>query len=141
MTENFLCLNDGKSEFLIIGTKQQRDKLSLESINIGQCEVSHTSIACNLGVIFYEDFCLDSHVKNMCKSVHYHLCSIGKIRKYLTIEASEQLIHGLITSRLDMCNSVLYELPSSLIEKLQQIQNNAARIIVKCRKYDRITPV
>ena len=56
MTENFLCLNDGKSEFLIIGTKQQRDKLSLESINIGQCEVSHTSIVRCLGVIFDEDF-------------------------------------------------------------------------------------
>ena len=78
----------------------------------------------------------------MCKSIHYHLRSIGKIRKYLTIEASEQLIHGLIISRrLDMCNSVFYGLPSSLIEELQRIQNNAARVIVKCRKYDRITPV
>jgi hypothetical protein len=141
MLDNFLCLNDEKSEFLVIGTKQQREKLNIASIKFGKCEVVTASKARNLGVIFDEAFNLDSHVKQLCKSTNYYLRSVGKIRKFLTDNATEQVIHGLITSRLDMCNSVLHGLPSCALEKLQRIQNNAARVLVKCKKYDRITPV
>ena len=33
--------------------------------------------------------------------------------------ATAQLIHALITTRLDFCNSILYNLPNNKIERLQ----------------------
>ena len=42
---------------------------------------------------------------------------------------------------LDYCNSVLYGCPEFQLNKLQSVQNAAARL-VKCRKkYDHITPI
>ena len=43
--------------------------------------------------------------------------------------ATAQLIHALITSRLDFCNNILYNLPNKQIERLQRIQNQAARML------------
>ena len=59
----------------------------------------------------------------------------------LTKEATETLVHAFISSQLDYCNSLLYGLPASTLNKLQLIQNHAARVVTGAQKYDRITPV
>ena len=52
------------------------------------------------------------------------------IRKFLTAEAAETLIHSIITSKLDNCNSLLFGTTSSNLSKLQQIQNFALRTVL-----------
>ena len=59
----------------------------------------------------------------------FHLRNIGKIRLLLSYDACYHLIHALISIRLDYCNSLLYNLPKSSIERLQKILNQAARIL------------
>ena len=44
----------------------------------------------------------------MCKSTYFHLRNIGGIRNILCNDACAQLIHSLVTVRLDYCNSILY---------------------------------
>ncbi|KAK0151121.1 hypothetical protein N1851_007758 [Merluccius polli] len=43
--------------------------------------------------------------------------------------------------RLDYCNSLLIGIPNKHLQKLQFIQNCAARTLMKTRKYDHITPI
>ena len=50
-------------------------------------------------------------------------------------------VHVFITSKLDHCNSLLYNVPKYVIKKLQSVQNTAARLIAGARKYDHITPI
>ena len=45
-------------------------------------------------------------------------------------------MHALINSKLDFCNSLLYGLPKYDINKLQSVQNAAARVIACLRKFD-----
>ena len=45
-------LNDDKTEFLIIGTRQQLSKVSIQNIKIGQPEVSPVASTRNLGTWF-----------------------------------------------------------------------------------------
>ena len=45
------------------------------------------------------------------------------------------------TSRLDFCNSILYNLPDKQIDILQRIQNQAARMLKRIPRRNHITPV
>ena len=63
------------------------------------------------------------------------------IRSSLTRESTESLVHAFISSRLDYGNAVLLGIGSGLIERLQLIQNAAARLVSGTRKFDHITPV
>ena len=78
---------------------------------------------------------------SVCRSTHFHLRNIGRIRHLLSQNATAQLIHALISIRLDYCNSILYNLPKNSILRLQRIQNQAARILTKTPRRDHITEV
>ena len=86
-------------------------------------------------------FELPEHVNNVCKSAHFALRNIGKISKYIDQHDCERLVHAFITSKLDSCNSILFGLPTTEIDKLQRVQNGAARLIVTAKKNVYITPV
>ena len=77
---------------------------------------------------------------NICKS-SYHLRNISRIRKYISFKTTETLVHAFITSKLDNCNSLLFGLPKNLLDKLQSVQNAAARLITLSHKHDHITPI
>ncbi len=59
----------------------------------------------------------------------------------LTVSDAEKLVHAFMTSRLDYCNALLAGCPASSINKLKIVQNAAARILTRSRKYDHITPI
>jgi len=47
----------------------------------------------------------------------------------------------MVSSRLDYCNSILYDTSSFNLNKLQRVQNALACIVMMTRKRDHITPV
>ncbi len=67
--------------------------------------------------------------------------NISKLRPMLSMSNAETLIHAFMTSRLDYCNALLGGCSSRLINKLQMVQNAAARVLTRTRKYDHISPV
>ena len=83
-------------------------------------------------------------MKSQLREVNWttlQLRNFSTIRRYITTEACETLIHALITSRLDYTNSLLYGLPKQQIKRLQVVQNMAARSVRRVQKYDHIPPV
>ena len=84
---------------------------------------------------------METHISNICKSCFCHLRSISRIRKSLSQSDTEKLVHALISSRLDSCNSLLAGLPSSRLKPLVRVQNAAARLVVRARKFDHVTPI
>ncbi len=59
----------------------------------------------------------------------------------LSMSNAEMLIHAFMTSRLDYCNALLCGCSARLINKLQMVQNAAARVLTRTRKYDLISLV
>ena len=59
----------------------------------------------------------------------------------LSQEVCERRVHVFTSSKLDSCNSILYGLPVTELNKLQRVQNAAARLISRTPKSHHITPV
>ena len=95
----------------------------------------------NLGIVFGLFISFDDYIGSVCRSTHFHLRNIGRIRHLLSQDATAQLIHALISIGLGYCNSVLYNLMKRGILMLQGIKNQAARIITKTSRRDHITEV
>ena len=81
------------------------------------------------------------HVANVCKSSYIQLRQISSIRQYLTTDATKTLVCAFILSRLDYCNSLLAGCPITCTNKLQRVQNAAARLICKAKKFDHVSPL
>ncbi|KAK2172007.1 hypothetical protein NP493_1002g00002 [Ridgeia piscesae] len=82
---------------------------------------------------------MEQHIKSKCKAAYAQLYNIGKVRKYLDHQSAEKLIHALVHSHIDYSNALLIGLPKYLIQKLQMVQNTAARVLCRIGKYDHIT--
>ena len=63
------------------------------------------------------------------------------IRKYLTVDAAKTIVCSLVLSRLDYCNSILSRSPKCLIQKLQRVQDTAARITLRMPRTEHTTPL
>ena len=69
MSTSKLKLNLDKIEFIIFGSKKQRDKLKACSpIDILGNSICPVDSVKNLGVWFDADFSLSEHIQNVCKS-------------------------------------------------------------------------
>ena len=79
------------------------------------------------------------HITTKHKTAMFNIQRIKHIRKYLTNEACETLVMGLVTSHLDYCNSLLYALPVIDLNKLQHVQNIASKLILQKSKYESST--
>jgi hypothetical protein len=139
MAENYLKLNDDKTEFIILGTQQNLSKTTTSQIKIGDCCIEPSNQVKNIGATFDSSMKMDKQVTNTCKAAWYQLHQVGKIRKYLTIDQTKNVIHAFVTSKLDQNNSLLAGIPDNLSSKLQRVQNAAAKIVYRMNKYDHVT--
>ena len=71
---------------------------------------------------------LETQVNSLCGNAFRHLHNIGRIRGYFNRATTERLICAFVTTRLDYCNSLVFGIPNTLVDKLQRVQNAAARV-------------
>jgi hypothetical protein len=135
MDAHFLKLNEHNTEILIIRRPSLCSSPSIISnITICDCDVTCSSTVRNLGVVFDTSFGLDDHAVNICKGAYFHLHSIWKVQKFLTTVSTRALVKAHVTSPLDYCNALFYGLPVSTRNKLQRVQNAAARVITRTKE-------
>ena len=138
MSQNFLQLNRDKTEIIIFGNKEPRQKIARHLNTLG---LQTTSQARNLGVLIDSDLNFDSHIKSITKSSFYHLKNIARVRGFMSRSDLETLIHAFISSRVDYCNALFTGLPKKSIKRLQLIQNAAARLLTRTKRSTHITPI
>ena len=140
MLINKLKMNNGKTDVAVFSSRY-RPKPSLHSVSVCDKTVECSPTVKNIGVLFDDSLSLVPHVTAACKSAFYHLRNIYKIRRFLTPETTESIVHAFVASRIDYCNSLLYGLPKCVLKKLQYVQNSAARLIYLSKKFDHVTPL
>ena len=140
MSENKLKLNTDKTELLILSSKFRAEPI-FPVLTVGSDIITPTPHARNIGVTFDKFLTMSIHINDICKSAFYHLRNIARVRRYLSIHTTEQLIHAFVTIKLDNANALLYGLPKDQIGKLQRVLNSAARLLTGSHRYNHITPI
>ena len=141
MAQNYLKLNDNKTDFIIFSSQHNRTKVRTSNITIGESHVSPAATVTNIGATLDSSLSMEQEVKAKCKSAWGNLYCLSKIKKYLSTEQLTTAVIAYVISKLDQNNSLLYGLPATLIDKLQRVQNAAARMICGARKYDHASPL
>ena len=139
MLQNRLKLNDDKTEFILLGTKYWLSKLQFDNITMGNTEIKSVDEGRNLGIIFDTELGMDTQIKNTCKRGYGNLRNLVSIRKALDEQSAKVAAHAFVTSHLDYGNSQYYGLYKYQIDKLQLLQNSAAKVVKRKRKFDHIT--
>ena len=83
LIEGRLLLNDDKTEFLVIGTRHQLNKLNPSVLHVGDHTIDNSVNVRNLGTIFDNSISMDTHIIQVCKTAFYHIHNIRRISKYL----------------------------------------------------------
>ena len=141
MDQNYLKLNEGKTEFIFFGSAQQRRKVTIPHLRVGDAHFPPVEKVRSLGLLFDANMTMKPQISNCIRSSVYQLRNIRRIREHLNPQATKQLVHAFITSRLDMYNSTLFGLSNSQISRMQRIQNSAARLVSRSRNSAHITPI
>ena len=117
---------------MAIGTRSKLRQviLQLAPVAISGCDIPFSQSVRNLGFYLDEKLSMDAHIKYLCRILFCQLRRIRKIHSFLSTDAANKLAVSLILSRLDYCNSLLAGIPDKL-NKLQRIQNHAARLVLR----------
>ena len=73
---------------------------------------------------------MEIHINKIVSHCYKILRDISRIRKYLKRSHLERLVHTVVSSRLDFCNSLFVGITKENKYKLQKVQNAAARLVL-----------
>ena len=142
MKNNKLKLNADKTEFLIIGTPMQRAQLDVFSpTHILSQSITPATSVLNLGVTFDENFSFKQHISKTCRCCFYHIRDLRRICQFISLSVAKTIATARVSSRLDYCNSILYNTANNDIAKLQRVQNCLARVVTRSPRFSRSVPL
>ena len=141
MNSNKLMLNTDKTEMMLVGTPASLRLVDSNSAHIEDTIIPFQKCVKYLGVKIDQVLSMQDQVSSICRACFLELRRIASLRPFISSTICAQLVIALITSRLDYCNSILDGLPSEQISRLQRVQNNAARLVLKKRRREHVTPL
>ena len=127
-----LSLSVTKTEFMVIGSHQQIRASGNEEINaeINGKSITRVHKVKSLGLID-EHLTWKDHVDEVVKKISKAIRARKRVRPFISVKTALQISHALIRPHFDYCSSVWDKCNTPLCDKLQKLQNRAARVITK----------
>lgn len=130
LTANKLTLNRSKTEFMLIGSSQRLNCLNEPIVlQIDGQEIKQVSSCKSLGVVIDATLSWSDHVHTLSKKVASGIGAIKRIRYCVPPTTLSLIYNSLVQSYFDYCSVVWGNCGQTLVEKLQKLQNRAARVL------------
>ena len=88
----------------------------------------------SLGLIIDDNLSWNSHITKISKTISAGINALKRMRPFIGITTAIKIYIGLIEPHFNYCSSVWDEISCKLNEKLQKLQNRAARVKFCTRK-------
>ena len=134
MVTNKLKMNTDKTEVMLCGTSAKLNSIDIDSVDVCDDTVSFSNNVKNLGVFMDQNFNLQTHISKTRQKCYYELRKIAHFRPYINENSTIQLVISLVMSKIDYCNCLFYRMTEENFQKLQLVQNHAARLVCKADK-------
>ena len=124
---------------VVIGLPQLTKKLPTVSLSLLDKTISPIPVAKDLGVFIDQGLTYNVHIIKTAAGCMNQLVHINRIKHLLDKKTLLLLINSFVFTKLFYCSSVWGNITKSNINKLQLVQNFAARIVLGLRKFDHIS--
>ena len=131
MTSHQLLLNETKTERIVFYAPNAKVPPGITGVDVCGCRITPQPTVRDIGIFLDSGMDMTMQVTRTCQAAYFQLHNIAKIRHCLTIAACKTIVHGLVTSKLDYGKAVLFGINGRLLQKLQRVQNSAARVITQ----------
>lgn len=92
----------------------------------------------NLGAYIDSCMSMDVQVQKVVSSCFYTIRQLARIKCFLTTEQLQLMSCSLILGVMDYCNILYYGMSAENMNKLQRVQNSAARLACKVTCRDKV---
>ena len=139
MSEYFLKLNATKTKIMIIAPPSIREQIIVNGTIInGKC-IRFVDCAKNLGVLFDNELSFNKQIDKVVSTSFSTIRQLSRIKYFLSTEELNTIVCSLIFSNTDYCNALYYGLNKEILNKLQRVQNCAARLVMKVNRFDHVS--
>ena len=127
---NKLTLNASKTEVMLIGSRQRLSTFHNPlSLIVDGAPISQVSSTKSLGVHIDQNLSWNVHVEKLCKKIASGVGALKRARSFVPYETLRSVYMSLVQPHFDYWDSVWGNCTKALANKLQKLQNRAARIL------------
>ena len=132
---NKLTFNTAKTEFMLIGSRQKLSTLSSQpELSIDNVPIEKVTSVKSLGIFIHENLRWQTHIDKLLKNI---ASGIGAIKRRGFVPTPtlhyKHVYNALIQSQFDYCSIVWGNCGKTLFDRLQKLQNRAARVLTFSR--------
>ena len=126
----FLTLNTSKTEFILIGSRQRLNTFhSSPVLVIDGAPIEQVSSTKSLGVYIDQNLSWNIHIDTLAKKIASGIGAMKRSRPFVPFETLLTIYNSLVQPHFDYCSVVWGNCNKTLSNKLQKLQNRAARIL------------
>ena len=119
-----------KTEFKLISSRQKLYTLSASHVlSINGTPVNQVPTSKSLGVRIDANLTWGSHIEKLAKKIVSGIAAIKRVRQFVPPATLHLIYKALIQPHFDYCNVVWGSCGIKLADKLQKLQNRAARAL------------
>ena len=100
-------------------------------LNIDQAPLEQVHTFKYLGIWLDEKLNFNLHIEKLCNKTRRRLGAISRVRKYVTRDIALSLYKSLVVPHFDFGDIIYVHTSNDNLYKLQVLQNNACRIILR----------
>ena len=129
---NGMILNSSKTKVMLVTTKQKRQGLNTDNLDLNFNNESLNMISNDkiLGVYVDNNLTWTDHIKHLTKKIASNIWLLSKIKKFLPQAHRVQFYKSYIQPHIDFCNIVWGSSSESNKLKILKLQKRACRIIL-----------
>ena len=136
-----LLISPSKTKLIFFGTRQLLSRVSDIRVPFLDQELTPVSSVKDLGIVLDSYLNFNDHVNTLTSSLLSMLCQISRVGNLFTKPVLSTILNSLIFSKLFYCSTVWAGTSKQNLQKLQLVQNFAARVLTDTKKFDHISPV